>query len=251
MKSTVFGAVIGVLVAGAASVAEAQGNSKSNNKLSVNVDDSTLYVCVDRERGAMRLVDHPALCHLHREVALTWNQSAGASGPAGPPGPAGPIGPAGPQGVPGTAGPKGNTGDPGPQGVPGPVGASGGATFSGSASLPTLAVQVTNCPSWQDATAYGDSIDLGAGYYRPVFVGDTALEHANGGSSEVVIHVWTPAGLPVAEYGKQVSSSGVAERAFQYVRMSEPGQLLVFVRTSTNCGNASISGILAFERVSD
>jgi hypothetical protein len=118
--------------------------------------------------------------------------------------------------------------------------------------LPDLAVQVTNCPSsQQDATGYGDPIDLLSGYYRPVFVGSSALGHVNGGQSEIAIELQTSTGMPVTDYSKTVSSGGSSERSFQYVYMSEPGQLLVFTRVSTNCGNASVSGVLAFERVSD
>jgi hypothetical protein len=103
----------------------------------------------------------------------------------------------------------------------------------------------------QDATGYGDLIDLGPGYYRPVFVGDTALGHINGGISEISIQLQTSTGMAVTDFSKSVSSSGVSERTFQYVYMSEAGQLFAFTRVSTNCGNASISGVLAFERVSD
>jgi hypothetical protein len=101
---------------------------------------------------------------------------------------------------------------------------------------------------------YGDDglpIDLGPGYYRPVFVGSTDLGHANGGTSEIVIDLWTSAGFPVTDYAKTVSSSGVSERSFQYVYMSQAGQLQVFARASTTCGSAALSGVLAFERVSD
>jgi hypothetical protein len=115
-----------------------------------------------------------------------------------------------------------------------------------------LSVQVGNCPSSsQDQTGYGDPIDLGPGYYRPVFVGSTSLGHVNGGLSEIAIELQTPTGMPVTSYSKRVSSGGGSETSFQYVYMSEAGQLLVFGRVSTNCGNASISGVMAFERVSD
>jgi hypothetical protein len=119
--------------------------------------------------------------------------------------------------------------------------------------LADLAAQVAiqNCPAAQDATSYSDPFDLGPGYYRPVFVGSAALGHLNGGVSEVAIQLQTPTGLPVTDYSKSVSASGVSERSFQYVYMSAAGQLVAFSRASTNCGNASISGVLAFERVSD
>ena len=257
MKSTVFGAMVGVLVAGTASVAEARGNAKSNYRLSTDAYDSTFYVCIDRERGTIRVVDHPSLCNTRREIAVTWNPAGtpGPAGPAGPQGPAGPTGaqgPAGPQGVAGPQGPQGDQGAQGPQGEQGTPGTPGGAVFSGSAALPALSVQVTNCGSVpRDEMAYGDPINLGPGYYRPVFVGNAALDQANGGTSEIVIHVWTSGGLPVAEYGKSISSGSISERAFQYFYMNEPGQLLVFARTSTSCGGASISGALGFERVGD
>jgi hypothetical protein len=115
-------------------------------------------------------------------------------------------------------------------------------------------VSGANCPSTQDAMGYGNDgvpIDLGPGYYRPVFVGSADLGHANGGLSEIVIHLWTANGFPVTDYSKVVSSSGVSERSFQYVYMSQAGQLQAFARTSTSCGSATLSGVLAFERVSD
>ena len=257
MKSTVFGAMVGVLVAGAASVAEAHGNAKSNSRLSMDEDDTTFYVCIDRERGTIRVVDHPALCNTRREIAVKWNPvgTPGPAGPAGPQGVAGPSGapgPAGLQGVAGPQGPQGDQGAQGPPGEPGIPGTPGGAVFSGSAALPDLSVQVTDCGSVpRDEMAYGDPISLGPGSYRPVFVGHAALDHANGGTSEIAIHVWTSGGLPVAEYGKSISSGSISERAFQYFSMTESGQLLVFARTSTSCGGASISGALGFERVSD
>jgi hypothetical protein len=47
------------------------------------------------------------------------------------------------------------------------------------------------------------------------------------------------------------SVSGVsnAETTFQYVYLSEPGQLIVWSRVSTSCGTAS--GAVAFERVGE
>ena len=89
----------------------------------------------------------------------------------------------------------------------------------------------------------GLPIDLAKGYYRPVFVGSTDLSHTNSpGSSEIVINIWTSGGLPITEYAKTVTSNGVSERSFQYVYMSDAGQLLIFARASTNCGTAALSG---------
>ena len=95
MKSTVFGAVIGALVAGAASVAEAQGNSGAKKIAAANADElATIYACVDRERGAMRFVEHPSACHPTREFFISWNAAGGSgTGSQGPAGPAGPQGP--------------------------------------------------------------------------------------------------------------------------------------------------------------
>ena len=114
-------------------------------------------------------------------------------------------------------------------------------------------MHLTNCSSSspQDQTSYGEPVDLGPGYYRPVFVGNSTVGHVNGGQSEIAVQLQTATGWLVTEYGKTVSSSGTSERSFQYVYMSEAGQLLVFTRVSTTCGSASISGVLAFERVSD
>jgi hypothetical protein len=152
MKSTVFGTVIVTLVAGAASVAEAHGDSKAKTKVTVNANElTTIHACVDRERGTMRFVARPSSCHPRREFLISWNRSgsgagdaargpagpAGASGPTGPAGatglagPAGPAGaagaqgPAGPQGTPGPQGPQGEQGLQGPQGDPGPQGEQG------------------------------------------------------------------------------------------------------------------------------
>jgi hypothetical protein len=113
-------------------------------------------------------------------------------------------------------------------------------------------VQVTNCPSTgRDAMGYGDPINLGPGIYRPVFIGNTALGHKSTGTSELVIYLWTDMGFSITDFSKSVSSEGTSERSFQYVHMSQPGQILVFSRVSTSCGNASSSGVVSFERVSD
>jgi hypothetical protein len=267
MKSTVFGAVIGVLVAGAASVSEAHGDS---NKNTVNANDPTLFVCVDRDRGTMRLVGRQSECHPRKEFALPWNRSGsgeaarGAAGPAGPAGPMGPMGPAGPAGATGAsgaAGATGLTGAPGPQGLPGEPGAQGPqgdpgtgvgvVIFAGSVGLPNLAVQVSNCPSTQDAAGYGDPIDLGPGYYRAVFVGNTPLGYINGGQSDINIQLQTETGQPITEFSKSVSSVGQSETTFQYVWMPTAGRIAVWARATTTCGNASIQGALAFERVGE
>jgi len=84
-----------------------------------------------------------------------------------------------------------------------------------------------------------------------VLDGTTAIGRGTGGTSEIAIHVWTSMGYPLTEFFKSVSSSGSNERALGYFRLSEADQLLVFARVSTNCGNASLSGKLGFERVGD
>jgi hypothetical protein len=50
------------------------------------------------------------------------------------------------------------------RGLPGPA---GGNVFSGSSTLPDLSAQATTCPASQDSMNYGDSVNLGPGYYRP------------------------------------------------------------------------------------
>jgi hypothetical protein len=90
-------------------------------------------------------------------------------------------------------------------------------------------------------------IDLAPGYYRPVFIGSSSV----GGTSEIVIHLWTATGLPITDFSKTTSTYGVSEHSFEYVYMSEPGQVQVFARASTSCGYASLSGAIAFERVAD
>ena len=81
--------------------------------------------------------------------------------------------------------------------------------------------------------------------------GTTATGKAAGGMSEIAIHVWTSMGITLTEFLKSVSSSGVSERSLGYFRLSEADQLLVFARVSTDCGNASLTGKLGFERVGD
>jgi collagen triple helix repeat protein len=324
MKPTVFGAVIGALAVGAAGAADAQqGRSNTNNTkisaASVN-ESATIYACVDQERGSMRLLLPPDVCHPSREFMISWNTAGngtgtqgpvgpmgpmgpmgpagpagpkgdtgatgatgltGATGPAGPKGdtgatgltgetgPAGPAGPkgdtgatgatgpqgpAGPQGATGPQGPQGEQGPAGPQGlqgVPGPAGSSGGAIFSGESILPELSVNVTTCPSQQDSPAYGSSVVLTPGYYRAVLDGTTSIGRGTNGTSQISIYVWTSSGLPLTEFGKAVSSSGASERSLGYFRLDVSDQINVFAYVGTNCGNASLSGKLGFERVGD
>ena len=99
--------------------------------------------------------------------------------------------------------------------------------------------------------SYGQPILLAPGYYRAVLDGSTAIGRGNGGTSEIAIYVWTSMGFPLTEFGKSVSGSGAFERPLGYFRLSAPDQLLVFASVSTNCGNASLSGKLGFERVGD
>jgi hypothetical protein len=312
MKSTVFTVAIVGLVAVAPRVADAQGRSNANNsKVSAAVvgELSAVYACVDQERGTMRFLVPPDVCHPTREFMISWSATGtgpqGPAGPAGPQGPAGPVGPAGPAGAAGAtgatgatgpagpvgpagpAGPTGATGAAGPagpqgatgatgqqgpqgeqglqgpqgeqgpagpqglQGIQGPPGPSGGNVFAGSSTLPDLSVQATACPASQDSMNYGDSVNLGPGYYRAVFVGSTTLGHSGAGTSELAIYIWTSHGFSVTDYNKTTSSGGVSERTFQYFRMDAPDQLLVFARVATSCGTAAMSGAVAFERVGD
>jgi hypothetical protein len=63
--------------------------------------------------------------------------------------------------------------------------------------------------------------------------------------------LWTGQGFLITDFSRSVSSEQTSERSFQYIHMTQPGQILVFSRVATSCGNASISGVLGFERVGD
>ena len=330
MKSTVFTVAIVALVAGAPRVADAQGRSNANNtKISAAAvgELSTVYACVDQERGTMRFLVPPDVCHPSREFLISWSATGSGTGPQGPAGPAGPqgpvgpagpagatgntgatgpagpagavgatgatgaTGPAGPQGPAGSAGPTGETGatgatgaqgpagpqgatgatgatgaqgpqgaqgEQGPaglqglQGIQGPAGPGGGAIFSGDSVLPDLSVSIASCPAGpQDSMAYGQPVLLAPGYYRAVLDGTTSIGKGTNGTSQISIYVWTSLGLPLTEFGKSVSGSGASERSLGYFRLSETDQLNVFAYVGTNCGNASLSGKLGFERVGD
>ena len=351
MKSTVFGAVIVALVAGAPRVADAQGRSNANNtKISAAAvgELSTVYACVDQERGTMRLLVPPDVCHPNREYLISWSATGSGTGPQGPAGPAGPQGPAGPAGAAGPAGPAGAVGAPGAtgatgsvgpagatgpagpagptgetgatgatgaqgpagpqgatgatgetgatgatgaqgpagpqgatgatgaigatgaqgpqgpqgeqgpaglqglQGIQGPAGPGGGAIFSGDSVLPNLSVNIASCPAApQDSMSYGQPVLLAPGHYRAVFDGSTAIGRGPNGTSQISIYVWTSLGFPLTEFGKSVSGSGSYERSLGYFRLSESDQINVFAYVGTDCGNASLSGKLGFERVGD
>jgi len=141
MKSTVFTVAIVALVAGAPRVADAQGRSNANNtKISAAAvgELSTVYACVDQERGTMRFLVPPDVCHPTREFLISWSATGSGTGPQGPAGPAGPQGPAGPAGATGPAGPAGPVGATGPAGPQGPAGPTGetGATGATGAQGP-------------------------------------------------------------------------------------------------------------------
>src|SRR5215204_5728103 len=137
MKSTVFTVAIVALVAAAPRVADAQGRSNANNsKISAAAvgELSTVYACVDQERGTMRFLVPPDVCHPTREFLISWSATGSGTGPQGPAGPAGPQGPAGPVGATGPAGPAGPvgaTGATGATGLAGPAGATGPAGPTG------------------------------------------------------------------------------------------------------------------------
>ena len=160
MKSTVFGAVIGALVAGAASVAEAQGNSGAKKIAAANAERlATIYVV--RRSGTGHDAFRRASVGLSPRAASSSSRGTrlevgpvrrgpqvllvlrgllvlpdcGPVGPAGArrrdrlrrgrpvlPGPAGPVGPTGATGA---AGPAGAQGPAGPAGAQGPAGPAG------------------------------------------------------------------------------------------------------------------------------
>jgi len=118
--------------------------------------------------------------------------------------------------------------------------------------LPELSLNVA-CPAsqQQDSMAFGQPILLSPGYYRAVLDGTTATGKGTGGTSEIAIHVWTSMGYGLTQFLKTVSGNGVSEQSLGYFRLTDADQLLVFARVSANCGNASLSGKLGFERVGD
>lgn len=70
--------------------------------------DTTVYACVQKNSGALRVVGPVVQCYSN-ETALQWSIT----------GPQGPVGPVGPQGPIGATGPQGIKGDQGLQGIPG------------------------------------------------------------------------------------------------------------------------------------
>lgn len=109
--------VTGLVVAGTALAHDGPGFTFSGG---------TIYGCVEKGDGEIRLVNGPGVCK-RNEVAVQWNVAGpqGATGPAGAPGIAGPVGPMGPAGPQGPMGPAGANGAPGAIGPVGPVGAQG------------------------------------------------------------------------------------------------------------------------------
>jgi hypothetical protein len=99
--------------------------------------------------------------------------------------------------------------------------------------------------------AYGSSVVLAPGFYRAVLDGTTSIGKGTNGASQISIYVWTSSGLTLTEFGKSVSSSGSSERSLGYFRLSVSDSINVFAYVGTNCGNASLSGKLGFERVGD
>jgi hypothetical protein len=72
---------------------------------------ATIYGCVKKKGGAVRLVAKTARCK-KGEARISWN----SQGPAGGSGPQGPTGASGPGGAQGGAGSAGGVGETGPQG---------------------------------------------------------------------------------------------------------------------------------------
>jgi hypothetical protein len=175
-------------------------------------------------------------------------------GEPGAPGPQGATGAQGPQGQPGEPGAQGPQGEKGDKGDKGDPGTSSGAIFTGTYGLPYLDMQVSspNCTvGQQDSTGWGDPIDLQPGYYRVGFVGSLALNHRNGGTAEFQIQLLTAGVVPITDMAKLVGADGVYEHTFQYVWMPEAGQIQSWARVSTNCGGATLQGVLSVERVGD
>jgi hypothetical protein len=84
-----------------------------------------------------------------------------------------------------------------------------------------------------------------------VLDGTTSIGKGTNGTSQISIYVWSSSGLPLTEFGKSVSSSGASERSLGYFRLTVSDQINVFAYVGTNCGNASLSGKLGFERIGD
>ena len=114
-----------------------------------------------------------------------------------------------------------------------------------------MSLNGTNCMAPQDSILWGQPILLAPGYYRAVLDGTTAIGRATGGTSEIAINVWSSDGFGLTEAWKTVSANGVSERSLGYFHLSVADQLLVLARVSINCGNASLSGKIGFERVGD
>ena len=111
MKLTIVGIVTGTLTLASAAVAQSQ--------------TASIFACVDRNKGDLRVVGSLSACDPRKETPISWE--VGGSGPAGAAGPVGPMGPAGPQGPAGPAGPTGATGPIGPAGPAGAIGPAGPA----------------------------------------------------------------------------------------------------------------------------
>jgi hypothetical protein len=112
-------------------------------------------------------------------------------------------------------------------------------------------VNVTTCPGAQDSLGYGSSVTLASGYYRAVLDGTTAIGRGTNGTSQITINVWTSVGSGLTEFGKSLSSTGTTERTLGYFRLNVADPILVFAYVGTDCGNATLSGKLGFERVGD
>jgi hypothetical protein len=93
--------------------------------------------------------------------------------------------------------------------------------------------------------------ELQPGFYRVGFVGSMTLAPRSGGTSEFQLQLLTDTGFPITDMAKSLGADGVSERTFQYIWMPVAGQIQPVVRVATNCGGASVQGVLAVERVGD
>jgi hypothetical protein len=183
---------------------------------------------------------------------------AGANGADGAPGPQGlqglqglqgPEGPQGPAGINGLDGAQGIQGPAGPQGPPGPTMPS----LVDTIVVPMLASAQSNCAlPFNQTLQNGNLVVLGPGTYRPVFSGTAVIAHpASGGMSIAELQVRDAvSGAFYSEYVKVSDNDTRQHTEFGYIRLTAAQNYIhIRSRVGTNCGSASVSGSVSFEKV--